>query len=345
MSQIILAEGAAASTPATGKVTIYAKTDGAVYSKDDAGAETQLGVGGSGAPSNATYIVQTADGTLSNEQVLASLATGIVKNTTTTGVLSIAAAGTDYVAPGSTTSSGLTMATNRLLGRNTAATGAIEEIVLGTNLSFTGTTLNAAATGLADGDKGDITVSASGATWTIDAGVVTYAKMQDISATDKLLGRSTAGSGDVEEITCTAAGRALLDDADASAQRTTLGLVIGTDVQAYDADTAKLDVDQSWTGAQRGTPTTDNDLSFDLSAANNFTCTPSASGTLTFTNHTSGQSGFVLLVNGSNYAIAAAATTKITTADLTKISATGTYLISYYDNGTNAYCVASASIA
>jgi hypothetical protein len=69
---------------------------------------------------------------------------------------------------------------------------------------------------------------------------VTYAKMQNVSATDKLLGRSTAGAGDVEEITCTAAGRALIDDADASAQRTTLGLVIGTNVQAQDAELAAI---------------------------------------------------------------------------------------------------------
>jgi hypothetical protein len=44
------------------------------------------------------------------------------------------------------------MTTNRLLGRNTAGTGAIEEITLGTNLSFSGTTLNATAGGGGGGD-------------------------------------------------------------------------------------------------------------------------------------------------------------------------------------------------
>ena len=100
--------------------------------------------------------------------------------------------------------------------------GKLTHLTLGTGLSITGTTIDAAGSSLADGDKGDITVSSSGATWTIDAGVVTYAKLQDVSATDRILGRSSAGAGDVEEITCTAAGRALLDDADAAAQRTTL---------------------------------------------------------------------------------------------------------------------------
>ena len=44
----------------------------------------------------AKFIVQTSDSSLTNAQVLGSLATGLVKNTTTTGVLSIGTAGTDY---------------------------------------------------------------------------------------------------------------------------------------------------------------------------------------------------------------------------------------------------------
>lgn len=68
---------------------------------------------------------------------------------------------------------------------------------------------------------------------------VTYAKIQNVSAADRLLGRSTAGAGVVEEITCTAAGRNLLDDADAAAQRTTLGL--GSLATAGSVATASID--------------------------------------------------------------------------------------------------------
>lgn len=71
--------------------------------------------------------------------------------------------------------------------------------------------------------SGDATLAASGAL-TVANSAITYAKMQNVSATDMLLGRATAGAGVVEEIALTAAGRALIDDVDAAAQRNTLGL-------------------------------------------------------------------------------------------------------------------------
>lgn len=120
---------------------------------------------------------------------------------------------------------------------------------------------------------------------------------------------------------------------------------IGVTVQAYDVDTAKLDVDQNWTGAQRAAANTDNDLSFDLDAGNNFKCTPTGTGTLTFTNMRDGQSGYILLVNSSNYSISKAATVKVSSSFLATISATGTYLISYLSDGTNTYCTCSGALS
>lgn len=70
---------------------------------------------------------------------------------------------------------------------------------------------------------GDVTGSGSGSfSTTIAANAVTFAKMQAVSA-NILLGNDLSGTT-VEEIPCTGAARALLDDPDNTTQRATLGL-------------------------------------------------------------------------------------------------------------------------
>lgn len=77
------------------------------------------------------------------------------------------------------------------------------------------------------------------------------------------------------------------------------GLVIGTDVQAYDADTAKTDVVQAFTKAQRGTAvaltSSSASIATNASLANNFTHTFTENTTLANpTNLVAGQSGIIV---------------------------------------------------
>lgn len=97
-------------------------------------------------------------------------------------------------------------ATDKLLGRDTAGTGAGEEIGVTGGIVFNGSgSIQTAAF------TGDVTKALGGTVLTIannavvtayiNNDAVTYAKIQNVSATDRLLGRDTAAAGDIEEIT------------------------------------------------------------------------------------------------------------------------------------------------
>lgn len=188
-------EGAAPATPAANNVRLYAKADGLLYSKDDAGTETPLG---GGTPGGADTQVQFNDaGSLGGDAGMVydkTTNTLTVEDITTTGLLLTAASATGGAGLRAPHGTAPTTPTNGDLWSTTGGFfGRVNGVTVG---PF------AAAGAVADGDYGDITVSGVGTAWAIDPGAVSYAKIQDVSAASKLLGRGSAGgAGDVEEIT------------------------------------------------------------------------------------------------------------------------------------------------
>lgn len=180
--------------------------------------------------------------------------------------------------------------------------------------------------------------NAANTAW-IEVGVMAsnYLGLGKTTATNTWSAAQTFNSGTLKLAGSTSGTATLNPPAAASTYTYTLPAATGT--------LATLGLAQTWTVSQRGTVTTDNDGSFAMTATNNFKCTPTANFALTFTSITAGQSGFILLVNTGGYTVTAAATTKVSANTLSTISTAGTYLLSYFTDGTNVYVTATGAMA
>ena len=192
-------------------------------------------------------------------------------------------------------------------------------------------------------------------TATIADDAVTYGKMQDLGTANRVIGGTATGTlAEVQIVDAMVNASAAIDAtkiANGSVTSTEFQYINGltsdaqTQINAKGVGDAVLANDQSWTGSQRATAVTDNDMSYDMNGGQNFISTPSGDATLTFTNIANGQSGFLKLINSGGHTISLHSNSKADANLATTVSTAGTYLLSYFSDGTDVWLTNSAIYA